>query len=194
MEVGRKVFDAAMVLLLSSRRDNRGRMTVACSEEELANLGLAAPGTQAEDGMQAEADTGFAFTPRETRTYLMEKRGTFFGIHYREEADPLAKLVSVASGRGMDFLVDLRPESPTYLAWEALELSAENALAVYVPAGIGHAFISLEDNTVQVFLLDACGANGRSKQLNYKEPRIGLELPIEVTEISDYDAAAPYLE
>ena len=46
----------------------------------------------------------------------------------------------------------------------------------------------------QMFLLDACGVNGRSKQLNYKEPRIGLKLPIEVTEISDYDAAAPYLE
>jgi len=189
MEVVKKVFDAAMVLRLSSRRDNRGRMTIACSEEELENVGLAAPGTQAEAG----TDTGFTFTPRETRTYWMERRGTFFGIHYREEADPLAKLVSVASGRGMDFLVDLRPESPTYLAWESLELSAENALAVYVPAGIGHAFISLEDNTVQVFLLDACGVNGRSKQLNYKEPRIGLKLPIEVTEISDYDAAAPYL-
>ncbi len=193
MEVVKKVFDAAMVLRLSSRRDNRGRMTVACSEEELENVGLATPGTQEEAGANL-ADTGLTFTPRETRTYLMERRGTFFGIHYREEADPLAKLVSVASGRGMDFLVDLRPESPTYLAWESLELSAENALAVYVPAGIGHAFISLEDNTVQVFLLDACGANGRSKQLNYKEPRIGLELPIEVTEISDYDAAAPYLE
>ena len=192
MEVVKKVFDAAMVLRLSSRRDNRGRMTIACSEEELENIGLAAPGTQAGAGVNP-TEKGLAFVPRETRTYLMERRGTFFGIHYREEADPLAKLVSVASGRGMDFLVDLRPESPTYLAWESLELSAENALAVYVPAGIGHAFISLEDNTVQMFLLDACGANGRSKQLNYKEPRIGLKLPIEVTEISDYDAAAPYL-
>ncbi|MBR3469405.1 MAG: hypothetical protein IKO41_03105 [Lachnospiraceae bacterium] len=46
----------------------------------------------------------------------------------------------------------------------------------------------------KVFLLDACGENGGSKQLNYKEPRVGLKLPIEVTEISDYDAAAPYLK
>ena len=73
MEVVKKVFDAAMVLRLSSRRDNRGRMTIACSEEELENLGLAAPDAQTEAG----TDTGFAFTPRETRTYLMERRGTF---------------------------------------------------------------------------------------------------------------------
>ena len=96
-------------------------------------------------------------------------------------------------GRGMDYLIDLREDSPTYLQWEQFELTAENALAVYVPAGIGHAFISMEENTIQLFTIDKCGKEGLSKQLNYKEPRIGLKLPIEVTEISTYDAGAAFL-
>ena len=75
----------------------------------------------------------------------------------------------------------------------SLELSADNALAVLIPEGIGHAFLSLEDNTIQAFTIDKTGKDGHSKQLNYKEEKIGLKLPVDVTEISDYDAGAPFL-
>ena len=170
MELVKKIFDCVSLYKLTSRTDNRGPMTYAYETSI--------------DG----------FEIKETRVYTMPQKGTFFGIHYSDEATPFSKLVSVVQGRGMDYLVDLRKESPTYLKWEAVELNADNALAVLVPAGIGHAFLSLEDNTIQLFAINKSGKDGHSKQINYADPQIGLKLEIPITQISDYDANAPFLE
>ena len=131
--------------------------------------------------------------PRKINRTHEFKEGTFFGIHYREENYPMAKFVTVIKGRGLDYIVDLRKESPTYLQWEAVELSEDNALAVLIPAGFGHAFISLQNDTIQFFSTDRSGNDAHSKQINYKEPQIGLKLPIPITKISDYDLNAPFV-
>ena len=170
MELIKTLFDTVKVYKLKSRTDNRGLMTYVY-----------------EDGIEG-------FVSKETRIYDMPKAGTFFGIHYREENAPMQKFVTVVKGSGMDYVIDLRKDSPTYLKWESFELSADNALAVLIPEGIGHAFLSLEDNTIQAFTIDKTGKDGHSKQLNYKEEKIGLKLPVDVTEISDYDAVAPFLD
>ena len=132
------------------------------------------------------------FKARETRIYSMPKEGTFFGIHYRDERAPMTKFVTVIKGRGLDYVIDLRKESPTYLQWESIELSEENAIAVLVPAGIGHAFISLQNDTMQFYSVDRSGNDALSDRINYKDPKIGLKLPIPVSEISDYDLSAPF--
>ena len=132
------------------------------------------------------------FKALETRIYSMPKEGTFFGIHYREENSLMTKFVTVIKGRGMDYVIDLRKESPTYLQWESIELSEENAIAVLVPAGIGHAFISLQNDTMQFYSVDRSGNDALSDRINYKDPKIGLKLPIPVSEISDYDLSAPF--
>ena len=72
-------------------------------------------------------------------------------------------------------------------------MSDENNLAVLVPAGIGHAFISLEDDTIQVYTIDRSGNDGHSKQINYADEKIGLKLPVPIREISDYDQNAPFI-
>ena len=169
MELVKTIFGTVKVYKLKSRTDNRGPMTYVY-----------------EDGIEG-------FVSKETRIYDMPKKGTFFGIHYREENAPMYKFVTVVKGSGMDYVIDLRKDSATYLKWESIELTADNALAVLIPEGIGHAFISLEDNTIQAFTIDKTGADGHSRQLNYKEEKIGLELPVPVSEISDYDEAAPFL-
>ena len=165
MELIRTIFDSVKIYRLKSRTDNRGLMTYVY-----------------EDGIEG-------FNAKETRIYDMPVKGTFFGIHYREENAPMQKFVTVVKGSGMDYVIDLRKDSPTYLKWESFEL-----LAVLIPEGIGHAFLSLEDNTIQAFTIDKTGKDGHSKQLNYKEEKIGLKLPVDVTEISDYDAGAPFLD
>ena len=170
MELVKKIFDSVEIYKLKSRTDNRGLMTYAY-----------------EDSIDG-------FEIKETRVYTMPQKGTFFGIHYSDEATPFSKLVSVVQGRGMDYVVDLRKDSATYLKWEAVELSADNTLAVLVPAEIGHAFISLEDNTIQLFAINKTGKDGHSKQINYGDPQIGLKLEIPITQISDYDSNAPFLE
>ena len=149
MEIVKNVFDKALVLKLRTRMDNRGLMTVNYEDEFV------------------EGKIGFK--TKESRVYTIPKKGTFFGIHYREEKDPMGKLVTVIHGRAMDYIVDLRQDSPTYLKWEKVELSAENAVSVYITAG----------------------NNAYSKTVSYRDEKIGLKLELPITEISDYDIDAP---
>ena len=102
------IFEKVKVYRLRSRADNRGLLRYV-SDENIHDF-------------------------KETRIYSMPKEGTFFGIHYREESDPMTKYVTVIKGRGMDYIVDLRKESTTYLRWESIELSEDNALAVLIQA------------------------------------------------------------
>ena len=165
----KEIFGKARIYKLHSRVDNRGSLEYVFDENT--------------------AD----FKVRETRIYSMPKEGTFFGIHYREESSPMTKFVTVIKGRGLDYVIDLRKESPTYLQWESFELSEENALAALIPAGFGHAFISLQNDTMQLYSVDRSGNDAHSKQINYKDPKIGLKLPAPISEISDYDLSAPFV-
>ena len=165
----KEIFGKARIYKLHSRVDNRGALEYVFDENSVD------------------------FKVRETRIYSMPKEGTFFGIHYREENDPMTKFVTVIKGRGLDYVIDLRKESPTYLQWESFELSEENALAALIPAGFGHAFISLQNDTMQLYSVDRSGDDAHSKQINYKDPKIGLKLPVPISEISDYDLSAPFV-
>ena len=165
----KEIFGKVKIYRLHSRVDNRGSLEYVFDE----NTAI--------------------FKVRETRIYSMPKEGTFFGIHYREESNPMTKFVTVIRGRGMDYIIDLREESPTYLEWESIELSEENAFAVLIPAGFGHAFISLQNDTIQLYSVDRSGNDAHSKQINYKDSKIGLKLPIPISEISDYDLSAPFV-
>lgn len=167
-------FGKALVLEGNGRVDCRGTMLQCFSDREAKDLGL-------------------DFSVRDLRMYAMPKTGTFFGIHYYEK-DPVNRILTVVQGRGMDYLIDLRPGSPTYLQYVQYELSAENKKVVYIPYGIGHAFISLEENTIQAYATDTHGNMGITKQLHYSEPKIGLSLPCPITAISDYDEKAPLLD
>ena len=165
----KELFEKVKIYRLRSRVDNRGLLTYVFDE----NIN--------------------DFIQKETRIYSMPKEGTFFGIHYREESDPMTKFVTVIKGRGLDYIVDLRKGSPTYLQWESFELSEDNALAVLIPAGFGHAFISLQNDTIQIYSVDRNGNDAHSKHINYRESKIGLKLPIPISEISDYDLNAPFI-
>ena len=175
MEIVETVFDKALILRHRINNDERGSMDSLYNENELSEfLG--------------------GFVIRDLRSYSMPKAGTFFGIHYQADSNLMNKLITVICGRGTDFILDLRNDSPTYLKWEQTELSAENGYSVYIPHGFGHAFLSTEDNTIQIYAADAYGGADISKHLNYREKAIGLDLQIPVTHISEYDDNAPFLK
>ena len=165
----KEIFGKVYIYRLHARVDNRGSLTYVFDE----NI---------DD-----------FKAMETRIYSMPKEGTFFFLYYRDESDPMTKFVTVIKGRGLDYVIDLRKESPTYLQWESIELSEENAFAVLVPAGFGHAFISLQNNTIQLYSVDRIGDDAHSKHINYKDSKIGLKLPVPISEISEYDLSAPFV-
>ncbi|MBR6442647.1 MAG: dTDP-4-dehydrorhamnose 3,5-epimerase family protein [Clostridia bacterium] len=173
MKVIERLIGDACVLELESRHDCRGSMKMLSTEETEELL----PG----------------FVIREQRIYTMPEANTFFGIHFQSLPYPQAKLVAVLHGKGLDYVIDLRKESDTYRQWKAVELSAEKPLAVLIPAGFGHAFLSLEKDTVQFFAVDQHFVKGYSKGISYLDPEIGLKLPCENPVLSEADRHAPFL-
>jgi len=80
-------------------------------------------------------------------------KGTLRGMHYQAAPYGEVKLVRCTRGRLYDVIVDLRPESFTYGRWLGVELTADNRLMLYVPAGFAHGYETLEDNTEALYLV-----------------------------------------
>lgn len=90
------------------------------------------------------------------RTNISEsKRGVVRGIHYTATPPGSAKYIHCARGRVQDFLIDIRPGSPTFGQWDSVVLDGESFRGVYVPVGVGHAFVALEDGSLTCYLLSA---------------------------------------
>ena len=79
-------------------------------------------------------------------------KGVIRGIHYTRAPFSQMKYVSCSKGQVWDVVVDLRPESETFGGWDAIVLSPENGRSVIIPEGFGHAFLSLEDDSVVSYL------------------------------------------
>ena len=96
-------------------------------------------------------------------------------------------------GRGIDYAIDLRKSSPTYLQWVGVELSADNKKQIYIPKGFGHVFLSLEDGTMNVMRFDEPFDQQFSRQIAYNDPDIGIKYPIENPILAPHDRNAPML-
>lgn len=121
-------------------------------------------------------------------------RGTLRGLHYQLPPAAETKLVRVIAGAVFDVLVDLRPDSPTYLAWFGAELNTENRLAMYVPRGVAHSLLTLTAQTELVYLISAAYAPQHERGLRWNDPAFAIEWPIPPQEISAKDAAWPDFE
>jgi dTDP-4-dehydrorhamnose 3,5-epimerase len=80
-------------------------------------------------------------------------RGVVRGIHFTSAPPGQAKYVYCAHGRALDFVVDIRVGSPTFGKWDCVELDARSPRSVYLPIGVGHAFLALEDDTTMSYLM-----------------------------------------
>ena len=70
------------------------------------------------------------------------------GLHFQKPPFAQAKLVRVIKGAVLDVAVDIRKDSPTYGEWESVELTEENKLMYWIPAGFAHGFLTLKDDTI----------------------------------------------
>lgn len=136
---------------------------------------------------------GIKFEYIEERVYFSAKSGTLYGIHFQNNPKPQAKLLYCVKGRGMDYAVDLRRNSSTYLKWVSVEISADNRRQIYIPKGFGHVFISLEDNTQNVMRFDEPFDSRFSRQIAYNDPAIGIKYPIRNPILAPHDINAPLL-
>ena len=105
------------------------------------------------------------------------KAGTFRGIHFQKMPYSQAKLVRVVKGAVIDYAVDLRKDSPTYLKWTSVMLSEENNTQFFLPKWCGHAFVSLEDNTVFCYKCTNYYNKESECGIRYDDPAVNLKLP-----------------
>lgn len=137
------------------------------------------------------AAAGHPFTPVQTSLSRNTKALTLRGLHYEAAPHEEAKLVRTTRGRIFDVAVDLRPDSPTYLAWTGTELSAGNGRALLIGRGMAHGFLTLEDETDVLYQIDRMFEPGHGQGARWDDPAFGIAWPARPMVISDRDATYP---
>ena len=121
------------------------------------------------------------------------RKGTIRGLHYQLSPSSEVKLVRCTAGSIWDVIVDMRPESPTYLQHLGVELTAMNRRALYIPKMFAHGFQTLEDGTEVFYQMSEFHAPNLAAGLRYEDPRLGINWPLPMTVISDKDKFWPLL-
>lgn len=165
----------AFVIDIERREDNRGFFARAFCQNEFAAHGL----------KPVIAQANIAFN---------KHRGTLRGMHFQYPPAAETKLVRCTRGSILDIIVDLRPESPTYFRHVAVELTADNYRALYVPERFAHGYQVLEDGTETSYQVGEFYSPGAEGGLHYADPRLGLSWPLPVGEMSPKDAAWAHLD
>jgi dTDP-4-dehydrorhamnose 3,5-epimerase len=114
-------------------------------------------------------------------------------MHYQAAPALESKLVRCTRVAVMDIIVDVREDSPTYLQHVAVELSANNRKALYVPPMFAHGYQTLADDTEVVYQVDQYYAPQAERGLRFDDPKLRLSWPLPVSSISPKDQAWPLL-
>jgi dTDP-4-dehydrorhamnose 3,5-epimerase len=114
-------------------------------------------------------------------------------MHFQYPPAAETKLVRVTRGAILDVIIDLRPESPTYLQHVSVELSADNHRALYVPERFAHGYQVLEDRTEATYQHGEFHTPGAEGGLLYSDPRLALSWPLPIGEMSSRDTSWPPL-
>lgn len=161
---------------LDKREDDRGFFARAWCRREFAEQGLST----------ALVQCNLSFN---------ERRGTLRGLHFQLPPHGEVKLVRCTRGSIYDVIVDLRPDSPTFKKWLAVELSAENRRMLYVPEGFAHGYQTLLDETETFYQVSAYYAAEAEGGVRWDDPAFAIAWP-EADErlLSPKDASWPSFE
>jgi dTDP-4-dehydrorhamnose 3,5-epimerase len=122
------------------------------------------------------------------------QRGTLRGMHYQDNLDAEAKLIRCVRGALYDVAVDVRPDSPTFRQWTAVELRAEPgrpSRMLYLPEGMAHGFLTLEDDTEVFYQMSEFYAPQAARGFRWNDPAFSVDWPAPVRVISDRDRNYP---
>ena len=124
----------------------------------------------------------------------VSRRGTLRGLHYADVPPGQAKYVTCVRGAVLDVIVDIRVGSPTFGAWEGVRLDDVDRRAVYLPEGLGHAFLALTDDATVSYLCSEVYSPTREHGLDPLDPALGISWPSDLELLlSPKDAEAPSL-
>jgi dTDP-4-dehydrorhamnose 3,5-epimerase len=165
----------AFIIDLEPRSDERGFFSRSFCQKEFEAHGLKTT--------IAQANISFNY-----------RKGTVRGLHFQFPPAAETKFVRCSRGAIVDVIVDLRPESPTYLQHVAVELTADNRRGLFVPERFAHGYQVLDDNTETTYQVGEFYTPSAESGLRYSDPRLGIEWPLPVTDMSEKDAKWPLLE
>lgn len=172
MKIEPLAVDGAVALDLARQEDDRGFFARSFCEKELAEVGV-------------------AFRAAQGNISYNRRKGTLRGMHFTRPRVGETKIVRATCGRIYDVVVDLRPESRTYLLWVGVELSAANRRALFVPDGCGHGFLTLDDDAEVHYLMGAPYTPGVAAGVRHDDPALGIAWPAPVVVISERDRGYP---
>jgi dTDP-4-dehydrorhamnose 3,5-epimerase len=164
--------NGAWLIDLEPREDERGFFARMWCRQELAAQGL---------------DTEIA---QESLSFNRHC-GTVRGLHFQRPPHEETKIVRCTRGGIFDVIVDLRPQSPSYLRWHGFELTADNRNALYVPKGFAHGFQTLDDNAEIVYQISEFYVPDSAAGYRYDDASFGIAWPLPVTVISERDLGWP---
>ena len=119
------------------------------------------------------------------------RRGTLRGLHWQAEPHAEAKVVRCVRGRIWDVLVDVRPGSLAFRRHHALELSADGREAVYIPPGVAHGFLTLEDGCEVHYQVSQFHAPDAARGARFDDPAFAIPWPAPVMVLSERDRSWP---
>ena len=156
------------VIALEPYNDVRGFFARAWSDKEFEAAGI--------DARFVESNVSFN-----------KKKGTLRGMHFQLPPHGQGKLVRCTRGSIYDVVIDLRPDSETFKQWFPLEISAENHLMLYVPAGFAHGFLTLEPDTEVLYQTTAYYAPEHAGGVRWNDPAFNITWPIDDPIMIDRD-------
>jgi dTDP-4-dehydrorhamnose 3,5-epimerase len=165
----------AFVVELDRKQDDRGFFARAFCQQEFRAHGLTS----------AVAQVNLSSS---------RVKGTIRGMHFQYAAAGEAKFIRCTRGAILDVIVDLRPESETYLRHFSVELTADNYRALYIPERFAHGLQTLCDNTDVLYHASEFYTPSAEAGLRYNDPRLGLSWPLPVGAISEKDRTFPALD
>jgi dTDP-4-dehydrorhamnose 3,5-epimerase len=160
----------AWVIELDLLGDERGWFARTYDAAEFAARGLEPVGVQCNSSFNAA-------------------RGTLRGLHFQRAPHGEAKLVRCVRGAIWDVGVDLRPDSPAYCRWHAVELTADNRLGYYLPAGLAHGFQTLTEDCEVQYLMGHEYVPDAAAGVRWDDPAFGIDWPTGERVISERDQA-----
>ena len=114
-------------------------------------------------------------------------KGTIRGMHYQLAPFAEIKLVRCIAGAVYDVIIDIRKDSPTFLKWYGVELSASNKKMIYIPEGFAHGFQALSDNAELIYHHSEAYTPGMEGGIRYNDEWVNIKWPLPVSSISERD-------
>jgi dTDP-4-dehydrorhamnose 3,5-epimerase len=162
----------AFIIEIERIEDARGYFARTCCEHEFANHKL---------------------NPRivQCSTSFNKRKGTLRGVHYQIAPYAETKLVRCTAGAIFDVIIDLRRESPTFKQSFQVILTAENHKALYIPEGLAHGFLTLEDNAEVFYQMSEIYSSEHARGVRWNDPILDIRWPFEPLIMSERDSSYP---